>query len=141
MNEINIITGEVVFPDGVGEAFRRIATHYVRDLLTQDNGVILSELGGNRFTVYALSDSEEYDRFLSPSNLRNIVNRAINMVVDPSETMICVFTEPQDCGSIDAFVLETERCGKEFLRFVKYILDDVEDEEDGYVPLYEVSQY
>jgi hypothetical protein len=141
MNEIVISKGEAVFPDGVSEAFRRIAAHYIRDLLAQDNSMILSELGGTHFVPYALVNAEEYDRFLSPNNPDNIVNRAINMVIDPSETMICVFTEPPKGGPIDAFILETERCSIDFLRFVRYILDDVEDEEDGYVPPYEVSRY
>lgn len=127
------------FPEEFDSASRGIAEFYVREILS-DSEMLLEEFEGEAFSI-AIPEGGDYERILASSDPDNIVNAAVNMVVDPSETIISIFSEPDASKEIRIYILETRRCTFEFLRFVKYILDDVEDEDDGYVPPYEVSQY
>ena len=124
---------------GVSEATHSLISTYVRDLLSEDHSVLLEEIGGTEFCPLFPESAEEILKLTDPDDNDNIVNRAFNVISDPLNTVFFVFTEPDRSKVISVYILKAKYCPQVFLRFIDYIHDDVDDEEDNYVPPYEVS--
>ena len=124
----------------VPEPYRDIMTMYLKDLHSGSLSVLLDELGANSFEVVYLQARDEVQQHTDSKNVDNIVNNAVNVVSDPSNNVFFVFSEPSNQRVMTIYTFVRDLCSEEFLRFIEFIHDDVDDEEDDYIPPYEVCQ-
>jgi hypothetical protein len=112
---------------------------YINDFSKEEYKVLLNDMNSEEFTIWYIETYEEAIPLLDSKNPDNIVNKAINVISDLYNTFFCLFIEPDDDKKMNVYIFQNKVCTQEFLDFVEYLHDDVEDEEDSYIPPYEVS--
>ena len=125
--------------EGVNPEITALISAYVKDLLQEDHSTLLDEIGGNSFLPIYVESTDEAASLLNSKDDNNIINRAFNIIGEPLNRVFFIFVEPSIEKEIEVYILRSDFCTEEFLQFIEYIYDDVEDEDDRYIPPYEVS--